>query len=150
MESRDVLPSKLARAFEIAGVCVQCAATDLIWRGLDLEVVDFQDPLRRAIHTRKQSFAYTPLEQQHNLSRNDLYSLVCGARSSFRTLEQRHSKLSPTRYDSALQQQPREPEIAKQSRRSKEQSQTTGRQPNMPQHKPQKPVCQIRLRLRFE
>src|ERR1044071_2084318 len=67
IESLDVLASEFACAFKISGVCVQRAATYLFGWCRDAEIIRAQHALRRAIDSRKESFANTPSKHQYGL-----------------------------------------------------------------------------------
>ena len=95
-ESRDVLSRKLARAFKVSGVRVQCTAADLTCRHLDVKIIRTEHTLRRAIHTRKQSLTNTSFEQQYFFVRFLIVApLRLYAEDSSRTVKQRNCKLSP-------------------------------------------------------
>src|ERR1043165_9268223 len=111
---------------------VQRAATDLFRGRADVQVVCLQYSPRRAINACEQSLADAACKQQYVLARRIGFlcfpTFVIEHRP--RTLEQRESKLRAGREQSRetqFQQQPREPKIAKQSRRAKEHAQPSWR-----------------------
>src|SRR5205085_12576389 len=54
LEGRDVFPCEFARAFQISGVRVQCAATNLLRRRGDLDVIRAQNSRCGSVHPGKQ------------------------------------------------------------------------------------------------
>src|SRR2546423_7684298 len=64
-ERIDVLPGQSARAFNIAGVRMQGAATHLRLRRLNLAMVNFQDSRRRFVDPLEKSFRHATIEEQN-------------------------------------------------------------------------------------
>ena len=67
-KSIDVLSRQDARALELAGMCMQCAATDLARRRLRLASICFQHSRRGGVNSLKQTLGDAGFEEQRRRS----------------------------------------------------------------------------------
>src|SRR5688500_14534027 len=93
-ESSDILSRQLTRAVEIAGVRVQRAATNLVFRRVYLKTIRAQHALRRTVNASKKTLTDAAREQRYDLTATIGVS-VAASSLEYRTgtIEQRERKL---------------------------------------------------------